>query len=747
MKKIILVFLFILPKLALSLSCEEVREELIVVENKLMNAKVQNCKGCRSKLEIEKEYNKAMAELIIAEGIFALSNIIEGNHNELIDISPDKVTEAKTLMTDFSDALAKSEILSDALKISDDKSKYFHLYDGDNKFELENHLFSICDPSVGSDKGSNLCKSLSDLKQNNKSVHDDVIESLSAMLATDNYIDEYDVRKKQDKLNKIRLEKSDRYHKYTDHLKISINGSEKLSPTEFKESEQYKKILIPLQNLLKNFDPKSNDQKKEIVDLSKKLEAISLNYNARIGNKENQTEKNVLNYLDENIVTNLDRLDMPHLLMSSPIQKNFSRGNGNIKAHLSRYESSINSSIKNALRNIKSTKIEGRSIESMCNGAYNINCLDKVCGVEIGKTKHSCDTKELQGLGLNTEFNKVKDFKLQKSQLFELQSAEKCFQDKGLENKKTCLQSYASNLNKNPTEASIKNLRKGVKDLEVELISINMSEPYESLNKIKSIALETLNSLKCRNKDQSDLIKCGEVSSGIGQQEYLNLATSGEEIIIELNTNNLKKYASSDVPLQVKQKEIEEFKQNCRGKTDLMREHKNLCTLYFNKDIHQEKLAKRSRKQNIDFDQIIRQRAEEEPDYFWDGLKVFGSSMLGQTPYLVQTWAQYDNVKQWRNNQISSIQTYDKAYMANLEAQREFLATDPATFTNFGFNFTQSSASANTSFQANNSNLVFNNFDTTAFGFTTIPATQTGTTTNSGSTSSGGGSTNFSFGF
>lgn len=129
--KLFLALLFIIPLTAWSQSCSELEYDLLNIENELLNSQMIECENpndnpsdinCRTPnhntetyAEILQKYNKAMAALVLHNGILAITGGVQGGHNSLASITPERVQKASEYLSVLEESLTKAEVLEGAM--------------------------------------------------------------------------------------------------------------------------------------------------------------------------------------------------------------------------------------------------------------------------------------------------------------------------------------------------------------------------------------------------------------------------------------------------------------------------------------------------------------------------------------------------------------------------------------------------------------------------------------------------------
>ena len=103
--------IFLVPSIAYSQSCSDLESDLLNIEYDLMRSKMNQCEEGQSRshcrdgnmndqtyFEVLQDYNKAMANLVIHNGIEAITATISGSHNSIADLDDTEIDEASSYL-------------------------------------------------------------------------------------------------------------------------------------------------------------------------------------------------------------------------------------------------------------------------------------------------------------------------------------------------------------------------------------------------------------------------------------------------------------------------------------------------------------------------------------------------------------------------------------------------------------------------------------------------------------------------
>jgi hypothetical protein len=731
--KILVMLLFTLSLMplqsAFAFSCDEMRKDVLALEYKIQKSSLAVCndassgeiccrksdpQSCKTKQELEKDYNEAMAKLIIAEGLASIGMSIESNHNALNDLTEPDITKAKTYLRDLSSSLNSANLIHLALEF-EGNTTLFSDYNGNTPQEMAIHLKDKC--KSGYFSKMKICSELGSLSKSSPSEHEKFMTTISGFLNSDKRVTNSD------------SERRPRYEGYQNRLRIEVGGKN-LTPAGFKSDPHYQKIMLLESKLTilserKRLKKPTADIAKEILDLAKVVDDISVNYK----NAATETPE-VTNYIKKNFDNVLNQLDLPSLILEGGIKDNFVNTSKKLKNEIKRHEGTINQEINKWFENKGSKKLNGNPISSICSQKYDISCLKKLCGETSTNKPDKCEN--LQELGLDKQYQKLKSYNEHKHAGSILDQAKSCMEKQvSLIEKRNCLTKIQRG-----SETNISTLRKDLKNAQKGIHYVNSAQPFKGLNLQKGMALNALNSNHCRRKQ--DRVKYKGVKTDCGQDnildidyEALNLGLSGEQVMISLNTQSIKRFLDGAAPKSDIKSYRKELVSACKkGNVNMP----NICGFYEDKISWEKKIAdeREARKNEIIIDDDY-EVPGETLDYSaaW---KVAGGVFAQSAMPLTMAWIETDQVKTQSKYQINSINAYNETYMANLEAYREYMENPyqlPYYATNTGYINTGFTYGAYSSFQAASSytSLLYSNNSGMNFNFNPIPTTNIGVPT------------------
>lgn len=722
--RIIVLFLFSLfAATAFADSCEEMRQDLFALEYKIQNSSLKACKdassgeiccrkgdpqSCKTKQELEKDYNEAMAKLIIAEGLASIGMSIESNNNALNDLSNDDINKATTYLEDLGQSLNQANLIYLALEF-EGNTTLFSDYNGSKPYEIKDHLKAKCSSPLF-DK-MKVCTELKNLAKNTPSKHEEFLKTLSGFLNSDKQVTNSDAERKP------------RYAGYQNKLRVLVGGKN-LTPAEFKNDPHYQNLLLLEAKISalaekRKLNQPTEELGREILNLAKSVDEISVNYK----NESTQTPE-VTSYFKQKFDSVLNQLDLPSLLLEGGIKDNFQNTSKKLSNEVERHKMTLNKQIGQAIKGLKDERSGGEKVSSICSHNYDISCLKKLCGDDGTTPVEHCENFEQ--FGLDTIYQKLKSLNEHQGAKNILDQASACLESKkNLLDKRNCLMNIPRG-----SETNISRLRENLKNAQKGIHYVNSGQPFKGLNLQKGMALNAINSNYCRKKN--DHIRISGSKTDCGQDnilgldyEVLDLGLAGEKAMIALNTQTIKRFLQGAAPESDIKKYRAELNSACKkGKVEMPA----ICHYYLDEAAWETKISQeREARKN----EVIIEDYEEVPGESLDyatAFKVAGGVFAQNAMPLTMAWIETDYVKTQTRMQINSIKAYDEAYMKNLEAYRAYIDNPyelPYQVSNWGYPQTGFTYNNYSSFQANSShtNRLYNSHDGMNFDFNPIPVT------------------------
>jgi hypothetical protein len=746
MKIIVLSFLF--SSLAMAVDCNQVSDDLLVLENKILNSSMLKCGSeqaspepyccnpekpysCKTRRQLELEYNQNVGKLIIAEGLLALGMAIESNHNALVSISSSKINEIKNYAQELDKNIHKADLLFKAMEIpAGTSASMWKDYRGTTRQEMSVFVADLCISEQYKD--SAFCQ-----KVNANSMADEPDSDLHvAWMEALNGFMNADKRSEPIESDRDRMERFATFQE-----KISIKSDDELlSPQQYLESDTYSKVR-QLETKLSLYQQKRQEEDNpeeaariasDILQISNELNQIQVNYA-----QTSTSSATVGRYLSDKFDKIMGQLDMPDLILSGPSKQNFQQTHKMFANDLKRFELSVNKKLEALLYTERDRKLEnGRTIQDVCQDKFNSQCLLKVCG------DNRCQNESIQELGLNDFLQEVEEVQQQKKLVKNLQEIEACFKtDEPVVTKRQCVRGLADDANA-LSQSQIDQLREKIKGIDYLISQQNNTQPFKNLNLEKRMAVNLLQSNKCQNIEEENLMinraYCRKAPAGSDisfgnerniKSEVLKLVSAGEEIIINLNHSEIRK-SMQDNSVFVEDKDRERLKQMCQN--DQL-SSQSVCQYFRDKAAHRAEIAayqaklklqrEKQRAEDREELRLQRLREEDEPSFSGEFFKAAGTSALLWSPMLIGTLAERQMVKDQTRYQRNAIIQYDNWYMENLPAWQSYYDNmSPYSVTNWGYpQNTAYTFDASTSFQSANVNTNFSNNSGLQFSYTPIP--------------------------
>lgn len=759
---------------ARAFDCSAARVELLALEDKILNSKYAICgtdgaysephccnpakpNTCKTRRELETEYNTAVANLVLAEGIMALGMAIESNYSAF-KLQSKKLDEATEYVEKLDKSLMQADLLYAAIDLNDDTDEsLWRNYHGSTPDEVAAYVNELCVDQANAQK--RFCLEFEKLQTNENlpaGTMADQLEMLNGFLNADN-------QASPTQLDRDSL-MNQRYAVYRDNLLIHIDTPDtdrKLTPKEFRQSSVYAKVKLIQSKLLMyrslEVDQKIEEKNKvaaEILKLANELDSIDLDYTTTLppqGTSLGGSTKTAREVLSQKFDNVLAQMNLPDLILNSSVESNFNNNIEVLEKDIARLGNGSAKKIQKVLKDNKNRDIgDGKTVGELCQNNFDIDCYRRLC------KNDRCLNSDLAELGLS-------DFKLeidlldnQKDALSQAKQAQACLSsERTIKEKQDCVRSVSKDL-ANISESDIEKLRQKVRFFDQMIGKQDQVEPFKTLNIEKALTLEVVNARKCvKNQPKNISISCGGndvVGGSTLNQQYLNLADEGEEILIKLNHRLTHQALSEQGVTGVNSENKSAFLAKCRKDKS---NSSAVCVNLREEKAHEEKLA-RARKLELarQNERKIRRREielEDEEDsignYLLEGFTQTAPMYI--TP-LVYSWAERRQVKEDTRSQIGAIKAYDDWYMNSYKPSWEQYYSDlsSGSVTNWGYDFSQAySFESATSFQSGNVSNLYSNNTGTQVSFTPIPTTLTSNGSIQSTNKSSGGSKNFSFGF
>ncbi len=671
------IIFFSLDSLASGVGCDELQESLAAIEYKLQSTP-GSCESapCPTKLELEQKYNQALGELVIAKGLKTIGMAIEGSHNALENMTIDDVMTAKDKFELLNNSLTKADLIHHATLLKNsgtffkDFDKVLDLSDETNK-QLSLYTIDKCKYDNNEYYNSDFCKKIISIRENdttpNKTFYSEMVRSLHSFLKTD----------KMASTNSNDQQREKRFQKYRDKLLIKHDGKY-ITPSEYQQSDDFKniqKLQKRSYEYMKIKSAKGNTYpiEQEILDLTKKVENISVSYN------EGSVPGEMGKEFTENFYNPLSQLDLPSLLLSSPFDIAFDNGKKRADLAHKRHESLVAENLSQFLKKNQGEKgSSGRTIASICNGDKTLNCLEKLCSADPNDPNSTC--QDYNSIGLNDLFQEAKILAKEKSISNDLASAKACLQSNKSQEKMICLQSIAR---KRKMSTDISELEDKVKKAKENLAAFHNENQFQKLEGQKLLALNALRHYNCF---EPELIKHNnplEVICKIQPLEIdkttLTLGSNTGDIIYQMDKAEMEKIFNDSDTFANVEKYKSELEKYCADSVDEHMMH--ICGFYTKQSEVKEAVAEiEAHRKNVVAKQLKRQSEKynwDKPNKQWSYgsiAKVAFQNLVSLTPLMGQAMGQVAQTKLWTSNYKLQVNAAYTAKMNQLALVRSYLS-------------------------------------------------------------------------
>ncbi len=586
--KIILSFLFIVSSSSFAAeTCDELQLNLLSIESRLLNSKLRECSSsddtlCRREninnltySQVQRNYNKALADLVIHQGIAAITSAIQGSHNSIAGLDQKQITKAEKYIETLEDSVTKAEIVSAATTAVQDVNGspvsfwYKNGYHADIGFEeFEGQLRENCTQNTEA-----ICskKELFDNPKYLQTIYGFAKSELNSRTI-------------------VSSDPTDFYNDINEQLKITVknkdnNFVESLTPQQYRAAYlgdtntigQLKKTLKNLQSA--RSDEFKNGFKDHALILSKSLANISTSYGV-IDKSDSSVEGSVSSLLSANFQKPFKDLeiDLAGGHINDLWKKNFETNLAAIKGDQNALKAGFNLEVERLLE--EDNKSDLCEFEESAEG-----CFDRVCAV-----KDSCTISG--AVNLKKKAIEDKD-KLQEN----FEAAYTCYDKKSLEAKKSCLENAAKKLNPEYTDTTKADLQEKVKSAKQELEKYKSSQPILSIGEEKLLAISALELHPDRCLEETTLI-----SNTCRQNAGASTLNGG---VLSLNSE------LGDISIHLNQSVFDKAKGKSRSKNDSFTQNGSdfikqcsdddkpgdICSFYSDKQARTQKFVQNAKEQ------------------------------------------------------------------------------------------------------------------------------------------------------
>lgn len=714
-----LITLLLIPSIVLGASCQQLQEDLIAIDYKL------NFEQCDPNIEITcthkgkyntllLEYNKAMAKLIIEEGIVAIGETIENSNNSLAFLKNVDVDQASAYYDKLDNALKKSKIIEAAispeLQLIDpmNKDKKISMWSPsqipDKKINtLENFKSYIRNHVCTQETKSKLCSEI--YKNNSQADTDMKLETLHGFVKADREL----MRSFSASASQVKLREFDptqRYSEYSKKWKINTLNNSQLSSEELRTQLNDQ---LRLKTLIKKYKSNKNEQtSKELIAAANKIKPIKVNYMS-------QSSDGVESYLDDVIKKAI------HTTQGASASINDSILTGQFKENIENQRKVI-SQTKNFLKK----EIENRKKKSN-DASVRFNEKELIA--------HE---------NLETQMNII----------------HACFDSKKTAtDKKECLEREKKSLyEKGPPKLSLDQLRSNLMSVKDKLSYHNNLKPFKDYLVQKALIVNELSKPTCNKQIKEE--KISVKSSALCNADYEDalidtkaitlLGDNGKDIMLHMQNEIVREALGGGLSDEKIKKYKAQLKKKCSDIREENRDHiKNSCTHFkmAQSSKKESKIRSRSNAKNKNYPRLTLKsnRSISNTDNGSVFLNSFLMGTVSQIPTLVTSWANYDSTKDWHKTTMNSIAQQEEYYIATKDYRAEYIdqlnairtaQPEYMTFQNFGTPYIQNGYSFQSTFQSTNTANIYSSTNDPLQNMFNIPTT---------STTSTGSETSFSF--
>ncbi|MCO4752948.1 MAG: hypothetical protein KC478_00630 [Bacteriovoracaceae bacterium] len=700
-----------------SAQCREIRNKLVVLEGQIQSSREKNCKECKSHLELQNEYNELMGELVIYEGLVSIGQAIEGNHKAVKNLERPQVVKARKQVDNFLTNYRKAALLDQSIASGFWRRSDGRLYDGKSALQLDTFMQAQCKRT---EKGiQDFCKDFEKSKKEEGVNFFEIYQSLTNFSRAQGH-------------TLSDRDKEHNFEKYRKSLELSIGGKkvDYKSPEGNQEMERIKQLRELLIVQRKNPSDKNS---KAILDLSKKLETVEVNF----GDRVEETNPEFQDFLNGGLKKGIAGFNHA---TRSVLQKDTAIENlDKLKKTISNRVKASKLTISQAIK--EKAFCDGRNYEQLqrcftnkCNPGHSGRCRQDAKNAKIVSNLHTI-TDQMKGLKSFSELEK------------KISEAKTCINIPTTDNSATdCINKLKKSLSL-VAKDEVEQLKRDLHLKEQKLEELNTKEPFRSLKLAKAMGLMAYKN-RCLDPEDDKSVSdfkslCGDGTIDDFAQAAISLSKDAQDILDYSNNPFINK--DIKMPGGEQGIRVAEFLDNCKKTpTD------SLCSLYQKDEALNGKLQERIKKvgrtitatntKNRKVPTRVNLTKKTDPNLTAQFVGGMANTLLTQgLPF----YFQLDTTKSNHEMQMN----YYRNRLSYMQNQYEYYSTNPTTYyyssypqMNYGYslyNYDQASTFGGTSNYA-----MFNqpdNFGQFSFDFqvmnpysdttfttpTTTPSTQT----------------------
>ena len=625
--------IFLIPSFAYSQSCLDLEKDLLNLESELQNSRMVECSEenrgasyCRYRdsnnltySEVLHNYNKALANLVIHNGIEAITAALQGSHNSVANITPEKLDNAKRYVDMLEESLSKAEVLEVAMTAIEGTdgtlSSFWHKYNfepNQSKETFEDKFRAAC-----REKNEDLCQKITDLGIVFRP-ENEIFETLYGFANAEMWA------------RPVRESNPESfYSEHRDKLKITVydrsdNSSETISASEYRDrffspNGKMFKLKRAMERLSEA--PNNSSNAAAVVEAAVALDTISTSYGVESNSTDYREVDGQLNINFQKPFVDL-QIDLTDAFTTEVWEQN-------LADNISRAQNDQN--VLEEGLNRKISQFASEFADGRCDDLSPQSCLQEICDLDDSTT--ACQSSRLNGLGITPiveEFNRVKSMRSFSNQFAQ---ARECYSRDTLELKRACLLSIRENLagaektTKAEFEADLEAAR-------AELDKYNSTQPFISITERKVLAIAALENNGCIGEENITENTCSRSLDGtISDSGALTLSSDLGNIAIRLNRSMLNDAKGAErlaLGAEEFSKSEEAFIQSCDDGT-APTNSRNLCGYY--ESVREEETARVIREErrvrNEENRRIARSRSIAYQEVNWDSNDKSNGSIIG----------------------------------------------------------------------------------------------------------------------
>ena len=721
-------------------SCDDLRLDLLAIENQILNSNLSVCSDsnpnyCRAQDappehpdnlsygEVLQNYNKAQANLIISQGINAITNAMGGSHTSLRQISNEKIERAQDYMHLLETSLDKAEVIDAAMTPVDQNgfnTSFWHKHNFGRDMGMasfRNNLARSCQDNTTDQLCLTLREKAPELTEDNN-----LVQTLYGFA-----IAEMRVRPS------LAADPTTFYSGYKERLKVRETNqvdsaqSTSLTPIEFRQRYFGEEgDLTELKQALRSYQQTGGSSAKadEIIQLASSLDPISFSYD--VNPESSGTMEEQFNNNFSAAFRNLD-VDLTDNFITDVYKANMNTSMDLIENDYKVYRRGLEEKAKSF----------ANEYINDCTIVDPLECIKAKCGYTSGSG--SCSDNRLRQLGVDSIISQINNLEGFANTTSLALSAQACFDQPTLATKKTCLENAKTALGEEYSEQDETQLKIALDDAKHNLARFNLSEPISNLQVQKALAINALEVKSCHNQADVLIINCQDDRSTIIEAEMLELGGALSDISIRMTRSQ----TNDALGLSRDSNQQREFVQN---RTDFMNDcassdqsdfTQSLCD-YYNRDAEdRQRRINNSRTRRVSRSNRVRvwQEPLDEPQSMWAsvGQGVF-NGLVPLLPALATAWAEADYTDYVADLQIDAIRKQDEIFQNHQTFLAQNQRYSDVLMLNYGGDFIHNGHFYQSNFQATSGQDVYNPVtDPYSFEFA-FPSVAQNTINTSGST-------------